>query len=149
MPRLFARGSDGTVCIHTGADDVVGNPYVDLTRVLFHSALLYPSVVYESGPWSVTLPALSSNDVRYSTYDVFAHGRPGTPFVLGYINNLSNVALAGSVPVDALSGGFGRFVTLGADATYVRLHEASVVTNGLSLDARELLITVFVTDLLL
>ena len=55
MPRLFARGSDGVVCIHTGSDDVVADPTLDLSRVLFHSSLLYPSLT-QTITTTITLP---------------------------------------------------------------------------------------------
>lgn len=149
MPRLFARGSDGVVCIHTGDDDVVDDPFVDLSRVLFHSDLEYPSIIATYTP-SVTLPARSSNTYQDATHTLFAHGQAGIPFVLGYISNMSNVALAGSVPVDLdTSSGFGRWVDLGADATNVVLHEQSVVKSGGSLSSRGLNLVVYVTDLIL
>lgn len=150
MPRLFARGSDGVVCIHTGSDNVVSNPLLDLSRVLFHSGLEYPSVIATYTP-SVTLPLRNSNTYLDSSHTLFAHGRGGIPFVLGYITNLgSNPALAGSVPVQHdTSSGFARWVNLGADSTNVKLHEQCCVKNGSSVAAITLNMTVYVTDLLL
>lgn len=40
--RLFARGSDGTVCIvEGGSQDYIDNPSYNLDKVHFHSALSY------------------------------------------------------------------------------------------------------------
>lgn len=145
MPRLFARGSDGVVCIHTGSDDVVDDPTIDLSRVLFHSDLDYPTVTTIYTP-SISLPARSTSPV-YAQHTLFAHGLAGTPFVLGYISNMSNLPLVGSVPVDGQSAVFGRFVTLGANATNVILYEETVISAVLS--ARTLDMVIYVTDLLL
>lgn len=147
MPRLFARGSDGVVCIHTGADDVVSTPTADLSRVLFHSNLDYPSIV-STHTTSVTLPARTA--ITYANFDLFAHGQAGTPFIIGYITNLAAVPVtfAGSVPVDAIANSwFARWVTLGANSTHVVLNESTIPSLGLP--ARTLNITVLVTDLLL
>lgn len=153
MPRLFVRGSDGVVCIHTGADDVVSTPTADLSRVLFHSSLLYPSLLYSQAA-SVTLPQRLLNTQALTTHTLFAHGLAGTPFVLGYITTLSNLPLAGTVPIELYNGGFGRWVTLGADATNVVLHEHTTVPNTLpggatGADQVTISVTVYVTDLLL
>lgn len=145
MPRLFARGSDGVVCIHTGADDVVDNPTSDLSRVLFHSSLDYPAIIATYTP-SVTLPAWSLGRPFYNLHNLFAHGRPGIPFVLGYISNMSNIGLSGSVPVDSVPNYYARWVTLGANATNVVLHEDNDPGVG---TARTLNLVIHVTDLLL
>lgn len=150
MPTLRADGSTGIVCIYNGSDNVVANPNADLSRVLFHSDLLYP-VVISSQSGSTTLSAVGGNQGINRTYTLFAHGQNGIPFVLGYVSNLapSNVALAGSVPTDIQTNGFGRWVTLGADATNVYLHEQTVTRSGTSLGSRSLNWVVFITDLLL
>lgn len=153
MPRLFVRGSDGVVCIHTGADNVVNAPTADLSRVLFHSSLEYPALI-RTQTATVTLKGRLTNTVARTTHTLFAHGQAGTPFVLGYIANLGNVSLAGTVPIEVYSGGFGRFVTLGADATNVLLHENTTIPNTLpggALNTADvsLSMVIFVTDLLL
>jgi hypothetical protein len=145
MPRLFARGSDGVVCIHAGADDVVDTPLADLSRVLFHSALEYPAIIAEHAV-SVTLPARSGAQA-YQTHNLLAHGRPGIPFVLGRIANMGSLPLVGTVPVDGQVTWFGRFVTLGADATHVRLHENTVGSSAYA--ARTIDLVIYVTDLIL
>lgn len=150
MPTLHVRGSDGVVAIFTGADDVLDDPLLDLSRVLFHSALEYPSVVAVYTP-TVTLPVRNSNTYQDSSHTLFAHGVSGIPWVFGYITNLGNTpTLAGSVPVqhDTI-GGFARWVNLGADATNVILHEQACVRNGSSFASIGLDITVYVTDLIL
>lgn len=155
MPTLFARGSDGVVCIYTGSDNVVADPTLDLSRVLFHSSLLYPSLT-QTITTTITLPDRALNSQTLTTHTIQAHGLGGIPFVLGYIDNLvPNVALAGSVPVEiyASYGGFGRFVTLGADATNIVLHENSVIPNAMGgatgSGTFALDLVVYVTDLLL
>ena len=145
MPRLFARGSDGVVCIHTGADDVVDNPLSDLSRVLFHSSLEYPSVIATYTP-TVVLPVRSGAQA-YALHTLFAHGLAGIPFVLGYISNMSNVSLAGSVPVDGNANWMGRWVTLGANSTNVVLNEDTLGSGAYA--SRTLNLVIHVTDLLL
>lgn len=150
MPTLHARGSDGTVAIFTGADDVIDNPLSDLSRVLFHSALQYPSVISTTDT-SITLPERICTSPIAPFYDIhtlFAHGQAGTPFVFGYITNMSNVSLAGSVPTDSQASIYGRFVTLGSDAGNVVLHEQTV-GQSITYAARGLTIRVHITDLLL
>src|SRR5690606_28675325 len=148
MTTLFSRGSDGTTCIYNGSNNVVDNPKGDLSRVLFHSDLDYPSVI-STRDVSVTLPARTTTPF-YTYHTLFAHGRPGIPFVFGYILNMGNLSLAGSVPLDFRVLFHGRFVTLGANATHVVLHEMSSGVNGsTTYDARSLTIRVHVTDLLL
>jgi hypothetical protein len=145
MPRLFARGSDGVICIHTGNDDVVDDPLTDLSRVMFHSDLEYPAIIAEHAV-SVTLPARSGVQA-YQTHNLLAHGRPGIPFVLGRIANMGSRPLVGTVPVDGQPNWFGRFVTLGADATHVRLHENTIGSGAYA--ARTIDLVVYVTDLIL
>lgn len=147
MPTLHARGSDGTVAIFNGAEDVIDNPLADLSRVLFHSSLEYPAIVSEH---DITVPLPARPTSSFTPIPLFAHGKAGTPFVLGYIANLANVPLAGSVPIE--TGGFmyGRFVALGADAVHVILHDASIKSPAASgYQARTLILKIFITDLLL
>ena len=145
MPRLFARGSDGVVCIHTGSDDVVANPLLDLSRVLFHSDLLYPSVI-DTIDFSVTLPARAGRGGQ--VLKPAAHGQPGIPFVQAYITNLGNLSVAGSLPVQTESGASHsmRLVDIGADATDLVLSEFYFCNSlaAITLDVR-----VLVKDLLL
>lgn len=131
MVRLVARGGDGVVCIHEGAADVVEDPLLDLSRVRFHSSLDYP-VVVETRDGSTLMGQLPAKSTRIQSYNLFAHGRPGIPLVLGYVSSLGNgrVPLAGSVPTAISNGWSGRFITLGANATHVLLHEYA--TTGFS-----------------
>lgn len=151
MVRLVARG-DGVVCIHEGADDVVSDPLADLSRVRFHSSLDYPAVV-DVRDGSTALPSLTANTTRITTYNLFAHGRPGIPMVLGYIKNFGNgfVPLAGSVPLAMSSGLPTQFVTLGADATNVKLHEYTFTgaTQGIAAKTVQWQAAVFDVDLTL
>lgn len=148
MPRLHARGSDGVVCIHTGSDDVVDNPLLDLSRVLFHSSLQYPAVIATLTA-TITLPAIGANVERNVVHTVGAHGQPGTPFVLGYISNLSNRPLAGHVPLDVINDGFARWVILGANATNVIVDEYTLASSTTGYAARSIDVVALVTDLLL
>ena len=65
--------------------------------------------------------------------------------MLGYISNMSNVSLAGSVPVDGSASWMGRWVTLGANSTNVVLNEDTLGAYA----ARTLNMVIHVTDLLL
>lgn len=146
MPTLHARGSDGTVAIFNGADDVIDNPLADLSRVLFHSSLQYPAIVSEH---DITVPLPARSTSSFTPIPLFAHGKSGTPFVLGYIANLANVPLAGSVPIETFDFMYGRFVTLGADATNVILHDGYILPSAGTYPARTLNLRIFITDLLL
>lgn len=150
MPTLFARGSDGVVAIFNGADDVVSSPTTDLSRVLFHSDLEYPSVI-DTQDDIVNLPERTTTPATpvYTIHNLFAHGRAGIPFVFGIITNMGNLSLAGSVPVDGDSPFYGRFVTLGADGTNVVMHEHTVGRSTRTYAARTLNVRVYITDLLL
>lgn len=136
MVKLTARGTDGVVCIHNGNDDVVDDPYLDLSRVLFHSSLRYPAVV-DTQTGSTAMASVAVGAVRSTTYRLFEHGRPGIPMVLGYLTNFGNgrVPLAGSVATAIVSKWSGRFVTLGADATHVILHEFARGSGSTALGA--------------
>lgn len=150
MPTLKVRGSDGTVCIYNGSDNVVDNPLIDLSRVLFHSNLDYPAVIATSNV-NVTLPSRTTSPAApfFTIHTLFSHGRPGIPFVFGYITNMGNLSLAGSVPVDSDIPFYGRFVTLGANGSSVVLHENTIGRATTTYGARTLNIRIHVTDLLL
>ncbi len=130
----------------------VGNaPFTDplgnLSRIRFHSDLLTPAVVSVT-TYTVTLPSMVENAWRDATVTLGAHGRTGTPMIMGRVRNGSGaswIPLNGSVmlPMYALDGSttyrlFGaypsgppywqggdgwRSITLGADATNIVLHE--------------------------
>lgn len=137
MPKWFrARGSDGAVAIYEGdLDDLpLNDPQSYMSRVLFHSNLLYPAIIREESG-TLTLPARGANAEGGGAYNLFAHGQAGTPLVIGYATlSGTRVGLCGSVPVQMTSVGWARWISLGADATYVRIAEyfASQNTGGFS-----------------
>jgi hypothetical protein len=116
---------DGKVAIFTGSDDApFTNPLGNLARVLFHSDLNYPAIVREvSG--TLTLPARGANSVGWAAHNLFAHGRTGTPLVLGYVVlGTLRRRIAGSVPVQGNGYGWARWLSIGADATNVKMAES-------------------------
>lgn len=150
MPvTLLASGLVGQVAIFTGDDDLpFENPRGNLSRVKFHSALDYPKVIEERS-FTVTFDRRSrdngtiwvanSAEVKQS-YQLFAHGRPGYPWVLGTVDiGGLKVAMTGSVPIqqgvihaDGTPSPWVRWVSLGADATNVYLYEYTVLDRNAS-----------------
>lgn len=163
----------------------LNDPMNNLHRLKYHSALDYPKVISEwadnvtfaartewmpslsggSGAWGTT------ETTRVVTHTLFAHGRGGQPWVLGSIKiGGIDVAFTGSVPVqqgvlsNASNGAaagdgkhpWARWVTLGADATHVRLFEYCPVgrwasgpnahISGIYMPQIVLPVTVWVTD---
>jgi hypothetical protein len=119
-----ARGSDGKVAIFTGDDDLpLDAPLSHMSRVLFHSDLLYPKIVMEvSG--TLSLPARGAAQISRAAHTLFAHGQAGTPLVIGYaVLDGGNRPLCGSLPVQMTSRGFGRWLALGATASNVQIAE--------------------------
>jgi len=174
---LLGDGATGVVSIYTG-DPTDESPHNDplnhLGRLKFHSSLAYPKVISE---WTgtVNFPAramfngtiwVSPVGVATQSYTLFAHGRPGQPWVLGSARiGTVDVAMVGSVPVQqAFSANnpsilhpWLRWVSLGADATNVYIFEYTVIrhiasTNAsafLSMPAVGIDFKVWVTDELL
>lgn len=126
-----ASGAAGKVAVWTGADDAPFNdPLSNLSRVLFHSDLLYPPIVAEvSG--TVNLPARGQNSVGWAGHNLFAHGRSGTPLVIGYvIVSGQRRRIAGSYPVQRNSRGWARWISIGADTTNVKMAEGWFSPNS-------------------
>lgn len=146
--RLRARGTDGRLSIHTGGDDApFSNPLGNLRRVLFHSELDYPAIV-ATRTGSTSFAAVAANKRRNEVKRLFAHNRPGIPLVFGVITNLGPdpVTFAGSVPVPLDIYGFGRWLTLGANANDVIIHEQAVAHAKAKLGAVTIAWKVFVMD---
>jgi len=153
------RIAGGKAAIWTGAGDTLpfDNPNGNLARVKFHSDLQYIKII-DTRTFNVTLPSFVSPYERVADYTLYAHGRPGQPYVLGQVNvNGVPAGFTGSVPVafGVLTGGpavagkpgiFGRWLTLGADATNVIVHEYSVLGLGEVMSAVTIAVTVFMTD---
>jgi hypothetical protein len=170
--RLRARGSDGRVAVYTGTDNLpFEDPLAHLSRVKFHSSLDYPKVIDErtvnvtfprrNNPTGSTTGINSSSGVSVATYTLFAHGRPGFPWVIASFNiGGQKVSATGSVPVQQARNissnaamNWGRWVTIGADATNVYAYEYTVLQRLATTNASDCLlpaitvpITVWVTD---
>lgn len=128
--RFHARG-DGAVAIYTGSDsDPMDAPLDHLSRVVFHSALRYPAIVDERSG-TLSLPGRGTNTSGNAAHTLFAHGRAGTPLVIGYATiGGVRVRLAGSVPIQGDIYGWARWLSLGADATNVKMAEAWFIRIG-------------------
>jgi hypothetical protein len=163
--NLLALGDTGVVAIYTGEDDApFSAPLNHLAngRLKFHSSLKYPKIVQERTV-TVTLPARVSPDnggrEYRQSYNLFAHGRPGIPWVLASLRLAGrNVAAVGSVPVqkvvDTSTGDdhmtntpMARLVSIGANGTYVTAFEYAQSSRiYLRYPAISIPITVWVTD---
>ena len=149
------RVKNGVCAIWTGAADELPftQPLNHLNRVKFHSALAYPKVISQHS-LTLSLPGVSGTPLRTAGYQLFAHGRPGQPWVLGKLTVQGvEVAFTGSVPVQQVSGmPYARFLALGADATHVWIHEycpmqgSAQANNWTSLPALNVPMTVYITD---
>ncbi len=149
MPTLKADGNTGVVAIYDGADDVLADPLVDITRVHFHSALNYIGVK-DIIRVNFTLPASSSS--LQQSYAVGAHGQPGQPLVFPILRGWGgrDLPLMGSVFLSIRPYGFHRTLAGGADATDLYLHQELMVGAGTSSwAAQPVTVDFFVTDRLL
>lgn len=161
-----AHGGVGKVACYTVPDNNIAddapltNPLGNLSRVKFHSDFDYVRVlsVWEG---TLNLPAIAvgSTALRTASYTLFAHGRPGQPWVLGdLVTQGQRVAFLGSVPVQQPArfgpvDPYARFVSLGADGTNVIAYEYCPLPGARNdwagLSAISIPIRVFVTDELL
>lgn len=130
------RVANGKSAIWNGETDTApfDNPLGNLGRVKFHSDLNYIQIIDEK-PFNIALPARANFKDTNQIYPLYAHGRGGIPFVLGKLDvGGQPVAFCGSVPVQINSSttadgatkrpqGFARWLSLGADASYVYLYE--------------------------
>lgn len=161
MPILRALGTTGVVAIYDGPDDGPYDAplsYLASGRVKFHSSLAYPKVIDERAV-TLSLPARTTGNATYrASYNLFAHGRGGFPWVLASFRvGGQDVAAVGSVPVQKANGVGGdsagspwaRWVSIGATATQVTAFEYCAVPRGTSayaFPAISIPITVWVTD---
>lgn len=151
---LRGRGSSGVVAIWTGEDDdPYFNPLDNLAagRVKFHSSLDYPKVIHEQTV-TLSLGSRTSIGTHRNSFNLFAHGQPGIPWVLASFN-LGGVPVAavGSVPVQqaAVYTRWARWISIGADDTYVKAFEYCVVPRAApnyEFSSISVPITVWVTD---
>ena len=108
--RLFARGSDGTVCIvEGGSDDYINNPKYNLDKVHFHSQLSYmrvPQVYYGSVSFPVRAAVWRSGSDCGKDYN-WSEPQYGTQYFPLVNHNLGYVpAVIGVDGSEALSGNF-------------------------------------------
>lgn len=157
------RVADGKAAIWTGETDTApfDTPLSNLSRVKFHSSLSYPNVI-STTVTALTLPASSGVSQRVASYTLFAHGRPGMPWIIGKMAiQGQETAFVGSIcaqqgdnmGVTSISNCYGRFLALGADATNVVLHEYLVARSSVAgyeaYTAMDVSITTYVTDKIL
>lgn len=70
---LKADGNTGKVAIFSGSSDVFNNPFIDLSRVHFHSDLQYLNNLQSLSTY-VTLPAVPINTAdSFRTYTLFSN----------------------------------------------------------------------------
>jgi hypothetical protein len=135
--RFRADGTTGVVAIYEASDDAPFTaPLSYASRVIFHSGLAYPAQI-ATITGSIVLPLRSTAivPIGFETYShqLDAHGQSGIPFVEGRVLGLSDhggadLPLVGSIPVQRINAGGSvtnqwRWLTLGADATHIWLHE--------------------------
>lgn len=147
----------GKLAIYTspgaGTDDApLFSPLANLSRVKLHSDLDYPTILsVTTGTLSTaSLPLIAANGSQLSTVTLFAHGRPGIPWVFGrfQIGGVW-VSAAGTVIVQAdTNQQFPRTVALGADATHVLAHIHGIAAQFSTMPAISLPWAVYVTDVL-
>lgn len=144
------RAEAGKVAIYDRAsgDGPFTNPLGYMPRVKFHSDLDYIQII-KTIKSSVVLPQRSAGaDGAYITSFTNgpAHGVSGMPLVFGYLTMAGgNVAFAGSVPIQNVSGGT-RFISLGASPTRLIFNEVVNIYGGSSVPAIRVYYTVFITD---
>lgn len=158
--RYKIEGGKAAIYDKSAGDAPLTNPLGNLSRIKFHSDLDYIKVISVHNV-TLSLPARSNFRSATASYNLFAHGRTGQPFVLGKASvNGVPVGFTGSVPVHQgiASNGqpshFGRWLALGADATNVIVHEYCVAawSNSSFYDtypAMTIPIAVYITDELL
>lgn len=156
-PKLMADGAAGKVAVFMVDEenphdrDPLDDPETHLSRVLFHSDLLYPIIIGKRSG-TLNLPARGANqDWTRATHNLFAHGLGGQPLVFGRLTNISSqpIPLAGSVPIQTEIHGFARWLALGADDTNVMITELYNTHRNSGFSATSVNWEVWVTNLLL
>lgn len=134
--KFRADGTIGRVAIYEDSDD---NPWSDpltyKSRVHFHSSLHYPArVSVVTGTYNfAAITGGAPIRIGVSSATLFTHGLGFTPLVegkwLGIGTGGADVPMCGTIPVQQASGlaagynSMARWVTIGADATNVYLHQ--------------------------
>lgn len=165
--RLLADGPSGTVAIYevpslNSTDNApFSDPLNNLSRVHFHSALDYISVLYTVSS-ALYLPPCAVNTRRNVTHTLFAHGLNYQPLVFGVLNNIAAapVGWLGSVPIQhnllpapalPISVPAVRYMHLGANGTHVLAHENAINApefqgSGGNIPAITLTFTIYVSN---
>lgn len=157
--KFRAEGSSGTVAIYEASDDdPFDDPVAHPSRVLFHSGLLYPARI-ATITGTLSMPARSApgsapfTRVNSAGYQLAAHGLAGIPLVEGKLIGIGaggvDVPWVGSVPLAAT--GFitvGRWITLGADDTYIYAHEMWGTASGFAPGAQDVDYEIHILDFL-
>lgn len=128
---FHARPSSGAI-IYENSDDLPrSDPFGYRSRVMWFSGWRYPArVATQSGVLTLstgTSGAIPDQPVNIS-HTLFAHGRGAAPLMMegrwiGMGTAGADVPMIGSVPVQNQSTFRSRWLTLGADATNVYVHE--------------------------
>lgn len=161
--NLLALGSTGVVAIWEGDDDLPFSAPLDHIangRLKYHSSLTYRKVIQERKV-TLSLPARAMSESgngehRYS-HNLFAHGRPGIPWILASFRVAGqDVGAVGSVPVQKAannaSSPWARFLSIGANGTNVTAFEygtSPLRSPAYSFPAISIPITVWITDRIL
>lgn len=146
MTRFHARG-DGVVAVYDGADtDPMDHPLENLERIVFHSGLRYPKIIDQKSG-SITLPARGADYAGSVAHNLGPHGRPGTPLVVGYATIGGNrIRLGGTVPIQMTDRGWLRAISIGADATHIRMAEVCFAYSGSGFASINVPWTVYILD---
>lgn len=164
MGVVFEADATAVAVYNDAGDPADRTPFTDPTqdaatfaRVKFHSGLDYPKIIKETS-YTLNLPAITGGSQVTRDYIVEPHGRLGQPWVLGYaIIGGQRTGFAGSLCVGLCSNGskqsgLGRWISLGADANNIIIHEYAVrVTDPLNyrFSAVSIPVTILTTDRLL
>lgn len=122
---LFDEDGNVVVAIWTGDDDAPrDDPLGHLDQVSFHNRLRYPAIIAEHSG-TLSLPSRAASTIGWQAHNLFAHGRTGTPLVLGYVvASGERRRIAGSWPAQRHARGWARWLSVGADDTNVRMAES-------------------------
>lgn len=139
----------GKMAIYEGPDDLpYDNPIAYRNRVKLHTNFKYLGIVLDATVSATTQPVNSARKIRKN---ILAHGRTGgVPLVAGSLTGFGvggvAVPLVGSVPVFVGANYKNSIMwTLGADNTYVYIHEMTSHPN-IEVSAVTITIRVFVFD---
>lgn len=148
--RFRCDGTTGRTAIYdtSNGDAPFTDPLSNVSLLRFHSDLWSPAVDMHT-PVSLTFPFRQLEDLTTYDHVIFAHGKSGIPLIKGYVViDGVHVPLTGSIPIQTTAVGFGRILSVGADATNVFVTEL-VMAQYTSVASVTLPFSVYVTDVLL